>query len=781
MQEPALNMSSLLEKPVSIELPVKQPRVQREYTTSPPDAHLHTPRAFHGFIPLSTPVYLPDLAGSNAQKMHLDYFSVPKKESVVSPAPVQYESNVFVPLCSVAAVEQGMDAADYFSQSSTQINQETTQKAFVAVSNDQIPRTPAPVPRLQFSGHTIRISIQDLKHPTGSPVHERDITSSYTGLYSPSDFNVNSQGGDSCSDKLNGIAKGQESGQSKEAMEATLNTLEERNRIFEKCVLNLEHAALGLDAVQSQLERTKSTSSFRSAKSSVCSEQTVKEPTDDEPTRETAWQSLAETISLPDSESIDEEEDEDDGDGFLKINVFDVDGGRRSLAPCMDTIPEVEYPVRKSSLLPYSSLLSPPHRHRRKLGPLRTSTPSDPSIYKTATSTSTKVLASLLVGPKINIVNGSSGEVYVSGVPERMLVYFCGQEAVSRLLPGYNTPQEVLEVPASEAEKKGIVRVMRFMRRCCSPRSHASSGDIQIPQGNDYLRDGIDTVRACRVFDLRVDADRMERLVVQNLVLSDDAIDQVWNGHFGCMRDTSFGDAVVWFILTETQKDRIGMGEELMCMLEYEEFKELKERVREEVKIRKWRCEARDEYLDRYHRDRNRKQKIRLRLQNQESDRMAKLVEVRTQNKEASPGIKNMAGSIHSFSTEKGLPTLPSDPHLSAENDDAASTSPSQNVANSIRSMDMNKELPTPPSETESASSTEATASDMYATFVRSLGNAPRSVQSNRPMRRDPTTSTGLRLILGDMSDDAWEAPRAAPVPRIKSSLWMRLKHAFDE
>jgi hypothetical protein len=747
IQEPALNMSSLLEKPVLIELPGKGPRVQREYTTSLPDAHPHTPRAFHGFIPLGNPVHLPALAGSNAEKTHLDYFSIPKKDSVVLPAPVQYEHHGFIRLCSVAAVEKGMEAADYFSRSSSQVHRETAQNNFVAFSNDEIPGTPAPVPRLQFSGHSIRISIQDLKHPTGSPLHERDITSSYAGLYSPSDVNMSSQGGHSNSDELKVIAKGQESGQSMETTEATLDKLEERNRIFDQCILNLEHAALGLDAVQNQLDRTKSISSFRSAESSVYSEQTVEELTDD-PMREMTWQSLSETRSLPDSDSSDEKEDEDDGDRSLKINVFDVNGGRRSLTPGMDTIPEIQHPVRMSSLMPDSTLLSPPRRRKRRLAPLHTSPSSDSSIYKIATSTSTKMLASLLVGPKVNIVNGSSGEIYVSNVPERMLVYFCGQEAVTQLLPRYNTPQEVLEVPASEAEKEGIVRAVRFMRRCCSPRSHASSGDMRIPQGNDYLRDGIDTVRACRVLNLWVDADRMERLVVQNLVLSDDTIDQVWNGYFGSMRDTAFGDAVVWFILMETQKDQIGMGEELMCMLEYEEFKELKERVRDEVKIRKWRSETRDEYLDRCHRERSRKQKIRLRLQNQEKDRMAKLVEVRTQNKEASLDIRNVASPIRSFSTEKDLPNLPSNPDLSAENGNAASTRSSQNVANSIRSMDTNKELPTPPSDTESASSTEDTASDMHATYARLLGNAPRSVQNNRPIRRDPTTSTGLRSIL---------------------------------
>jgi len=769
-------MSSLFKKPALIELPGKRPCVQREYTASPPDQHVNTHRVSHGFIPLDTSIHLPTLADSNAKETLLDYFSIPKKESVTSPAPFQYEPHGFIPLCSVAAVEKGMEGPDYFSHSSSQVPQDTTQNISIASTENRSPCTSAPVPRLQYSGHTVRISIKDVMHPTGSPVHERDIMLSYEGTCGQSSIDANICGGDTNSDGLIVVAKRQESGRSTGVAEATLDALEERNRIFDQCILNLEHAALGLDAVQSQLKRTKSTSSFKSTgSSSVYSEQAVKELADAEPAEELAWQSLAETISLPDSDSSDEEEEEQgDGDGFLKINVFDVDGGRRSLIPGMDTIPEIQHPIRTSSLLPDSTLLFPPSRKRRTLTPLRTSPPSNTSMYKIATSSSSKTLASLLVGPKMDIVNGSSGEIYVSRVPERMLVYFCGQEALTRLLPGYNTPQDVLEVPASEAEKEGIVRVVRFMRRCCSPRSHASSGDMRIPQGNDHLKDGIDTVRACRVLDLQVDADRLERLVLQNLVFSDDTIDQVWNGHFGRMRDTAFGDAAVWYILTETREDPVGMGKELMCMLEYEEFKELKDRVREEVKMRKWRGELREEYLERCRRERRRKQKIRLRLQNQESDRMAKLMEERTKIEEAESNVKTVASSIRSFRTEKDLPTPPSD---------AASTTSSMNEANSIRSVNTNKELPTPPSETTSASgsSTDTSASQMYATYARSLGSDPQNFQANRSMRRDPTTSTGSRLIFGDISGDAWEAPRAAPVPRKRPSLWMRLKHAFDE
>jgi hypothetical protein len=47
------------------------------------------------------------------------------------------------------------------------------------------------------------------------------------------------------------------------------------------------------------------------------------------------------------------------------------------------------------------------------------------------------------------------------------------------------------------------------------------------------------------------------------------------------------------------------MGEEFMCHTpEHKEFKKSMDRVREEVKIRRWRSKTRNEYSDRCYQDR---------------------------------------------------------------------------------------------------------------------------------------------------------------------------------
>jgi hypothetical protein len=86
----------------SLEPPVQQPRVQRKYIASLPDRHVCTPQISHGFVPLDTSMPLPTLAGCNTNEPGFDYFSLCKKESVMCPDAVKYESHGFILLCSVA-------------------------------------------------------------------------------------------------------------------------------------------------------------------------------------------------------------------------------------------------------------------------------------------------------------------------------------------------------------------------------------------------------------------------------------------------------------------------------------------------------------------------------------------------------------------------------------------------------------------------------------------------------------------------------------------------------
>jgi uncharacterized protein (DUF3820 family) len=85
---------------------------------------------------------------------------------------------------------------------------------------------------------------------------------------------------------------------------------------------------------------------------------------------------------------------------------------------------------------------------------------------------------------------------------------------------------------------------------------------------------------------------------VLNGHISDENIDLIWNGYYTRLLETTLGEAVVWFILKEMQSGENGVVEELMQLVEREEFKELKERIREGNRIRLWRRESREEFLE---------------------------------------------------------------------------------------------------------------------------------------------------------------------------------------
>jgi hypothetical protein len=85
----------------------------------------------------------------------------------------------------------------------------------------------------------------------------------------------------------------------------------------------------------------------------------------------------------------------------------------------------------------------------------------------------------------------------------------------------------------------------------------------------------------------------------KDYLMSDATIALVWNGYLGQFRESSFGDAVVWFVLNEVLKDAHTLAEELRWLLEEEEYGTLKVRVKREVTQKKWRGESRTAFLTR--------------------------------------------------------------------------------------------------------------------------------------------------------------------------------------
>jgi hypothetical protein len=110
-------MPSPSAKPKFLELPSQRLDVQHQYTSSPSDRRLCTLRISHCFIPLGTSSPLPALGAGTTDRSAFDYFSLPKKETVIPSDAVKYQPHGLIPLCSVAIVEKGEEARDYFSHS----------------------------------------------------------------------------------------------------------------------------------------------------------------------------------------------------------------------------------------------------------------------------------------------------------------------------------------------------------------------------------------------------------------------------------------------------------------------------------------------------------------------------------------------------------------------------------------------------------------------------------------------------------------------------------------
>lgn len=164
-------------------LPSQRPTVQREYTAITSTRQACTPSTSHGFIPLGTASPLPTDAAERSSSSTTDYLSLPKKQAVISPDAVGYESHGFIPLCSVAGVERKDEAGDYFSHFENQANTQPSNSNSHSNSNPNSNSTSstrkhAPSPssprQLDFTDPP-RLSHDKMMHPTGTPVHPRDV------------------------------------------------------------------------------------------------------------------------------------------------------------------------------------------------------------------------------------------------------------------------------------------------------------------------------------------------------------------------------------------------------------------------------------------------------------------------------------------------------------------------------------------------------------------------------------------------------------------------------
>lgn len=246
---------------------------------------------------------------------------------------------------------------------------------------------------------------------------------------------------------------------------------------------------------------------------------------------------------------------------------------------------------------PLYSRRPPPSRTRSASKRTKITVVFDPSksIFSNAKASSVPFLQSLLDSPKVDILNKETGEVYIKGVSLDMLKYFCGRAIIDSLLYS-NT----IRVPPTHASRDGIVRVIRYIRRCCQGPSRRPTGELRTPPS---IKEGIATSLACRFFYLDADAEHLEKLVVQDFIgsprffVTDEDIELIWCGYEERLRETPFGDAVVWFVLEHVMSRTHALADEVRWLLEQEAYGDLKTRVRCELKKAEWRSMGRKAFL----------------------------------------------------------------------------------------------------------------------------------------------------------------------------------------
>ncbi|KAF1363774.1 hypothetical protein EJ07DRAFT_151875 [Lizonia empirigonia] len=262
-----------------------------------------------------------------------------------------------------------------------------------------------------------------------------------------------------------------------------------------------------------------------------------------------------------------------------------------------------EHKNKRPALSPGTGYISP--RAVIAESDLRT-TNSSKSMYHNAKATGVHFLSKLLDSPKVDIVNEATDEPYVKGVSLYMLQFFCGIDTIALLLVNSKRSSQIT-VPASHASKDGIIRVIRYMRRWCISPSIRPTGELHTPPS---IKECIATSRACRFFGLDVDAERVENLAVNDFMgspeffITDEDVELICCDYEGNLKDTPFGDAIVWFILANVASGNHALADEVRWLLEQEEYEDLKARVRDEMKKKEWRKLGRKEFLAQFQRKR---------------------------------------------------------------------------------------------------------------------------------------------------------------------------------
>lgn len=219
-------------------------------------------------------------------------------------------------------------------------------------------------------------------------------------------------------------------------------------------------------------------------------------------------------------------------------------------------------------------------------------------------------LKSLLKGPVFEFRTEPDALPFLQNVSEEMLKHFCGEDQVARLIIDFSLPSNqeeyedeeasILVFPESLVDPTAIMRIVRYMRRCCARTTTVTKPHFQL-HAPPSLEANIETIRACNIFGLYADARRLQNFLTTkripggNLTMED--VEIIWEGYDGGLRDSVYTDAllthIVYNVLGSDNVDR----EDLLMLLEQEEFSELRKMIGYELGVKKRKAEEKEAFM----------------------------------------------------------------------------------------------------------------------------------------------------------------------------------------
>lgn len=242
------------------------------------------------------------------------------------------------------------------------------------------------------------------------------------------------------------------------------------------------------------------------------------------------------------------------------------------------------------------------------------------TLYNISCWTNKTYLRTLLKGPVFDFRTKPSALPYIENVSQEMLKHFCGEEHLLRLIRNYSLPPEAEkqnheEKPSLVFSERlinptAVMRIIRYMRRCCLPTTTMMKPQFQL-HAPPSLEASIETVRACNIFGLYADARRLQYFLTDSKIpggsVTMDDIETIWEGYDGELRDSVYTDALMTHVVYNVLGSDSADREDLMVLLEQPEYVELREQIGYELGVKKKKAEEKETFMKRKQMEREEK------------------------------------------------------------------------------------------------------------------------------------------------------------------------------